>query len=293
MNGAAHRIYSPTGMLSDNGIREYFNNGINIYTDDKDGSTFDLDKQLHVGSIDLRFRHLCKRIQLDDNKVLSYDLLKKHSYTKPFELKEKEKLRIEPGEIIITTSLEIVNLSKDFAAIVTGRSSIARLGIMVHCCQEFIHPGHAQAIPLQIVNLSPYPVELDQSIPICQIVFFKLATTASQKYIDRKDAKYAQEINPEGSKIYEDITTVPEDNAEKRRRHKWINSKVRKIIKNYVSPFIPSMIAVLIITPFLKEYVVGRTLSELGTVFSNLSAPLAIAIILLVIFILSKRGEEE
>lgn len=283
---------SATGMLSDTGIRNYFKNGIDIYTDGKDGYTFDLDSQLHVGSIDLRFRHLCQRFLLGDNEVLSYELLKNHSYTEPFELKENQKLRIEPGEIILTTSLEIVNLSNDFAALVTGRSSIARLGIMVHCCQEFIHPGHGQAIPLQIVNLSPYPVELELSVPICQIVFFKLATAASEKYVDRKDAKYAHEIAPESSKIYEDLSINNTETVQNKNHKQWPNG-ARKFIKKYIAPFIPSCISLLIITPFLTGYVVGKTLSEFLDTLKNLSAPLVVGLILLFIFIFSKRGEEK
>ena len=295
MNDTTYKSYSPTGMLSDNGIRQYFKNGIDIYIDEKDGSSFDLDKQLHVGSVDLRFRHLCKRIQLENDSVLSYELLRNHSYTKPFELKDNDKLRIEPGEIIITTSLEIVNLSKDFAAIVTGRSSIARLGIMGHCCQEFIHPGHGQAIPLQIINLSPYPVELEQSVPICQIVFFRLATAASEKYTDRKDAKYSEETNPEGSKIYEDINSISyRDNSKKKgSRGKQSLNNTRKFVKKYISPFLPSAITFLVITPFLKEFVVDQTLSDIVTAFENLPAPIIVALILLIIFIFSKRGEDK
>lgn len=295
MNDSIYKQYQPTGMLSDNGIREYFKKGIDIYTDEKDGSSFELEKQLHVGSIDIRFRHLCKRIHLENDSVLSYELLRNHSYTKPFELKDNEKLRIEPGEIIITTSLEIVNLSKEFAAIVTGRSSIARLGIMVHCCQEFIHPGHGQAIPLQIINLSPYPVELEQSVPICQIVFFKLATAASEKYVDRIDAKYAEEIDPEGSKIYEEINSINNEIITKEKTDKFKKDVIgaQKFLRKYISPFLPSAISFLIITPFLNEYIVDKTWSDFLSVLKNLPAPVISAVILLIIFIISKRGEEK
>lgn len=292
---SSNNVYTPTGMLSDNGIREYYKKGIDIYTDEKDGSSFDLDKQLHVGSVDLRFRHLCNRIHLKDDEILSYELLKNHSYTKPFELKSNEKLRIEPGEIIITSSLEIINLSKDFAGIVTGRSSIARLGIMVHCCQEFIHPGHGQTIPLQIINLSPYPVELDQSVPICQIVFFKLATPASKKYTDRADAKYATEINPIGSKIYEDvkINDTEKKASSTHNKNKRFLDGLRKFTKTYISPFLPSAITFLVITPFFKEYVVDKSWSSFVNVFKDMPASLVIAVVLLLVYIFSKRGENK
>lgn len=294
MSNASTRLFSTTGMLSDNGIRTYFKNGIDIHIDEKDGISFDLDNQLHVGSVDLHFRHLCRRFHLKDGSVLSYESLRNREYTEPFELKVGEKLKIQPGEIILTTSLEIVNLSEDFAAIITGRSSVAKLGIMVHCCQEFIHPGHGQAIPLQIVNLSPYPVELDLSVPICQIVFFKLATSASKKYVDREDAKYSGEISSESSKIYEDVNNNDVGTKSIEKKHLKKNTvALQKFLNKYIVPFLPSTIAYLIITPFLTTFIVNKTLADVWTVFKNLPAPLILALILLAVYIFSKRGEEK
>ena len=97
-------LYSPTGMLSDTGIRNYFKNGIDIFIDEKEQIQFDLDEQLHVGSIDLHFRHLCRRFKTEST-ILTYEAVKNRSYTEPFELKGNEKLTIQPGEIILSTSL--------------------------------------------------------------------------------------------------------------------------------------------------------------------------------------------
>lgn len=285
------KIYSPSGMLSDNGIKEYFKNGIDIFIDEKETIQFDLNSQLHVGSIDLHFRHLYRKFS-SKNTVLSYEAVRSRNYTEPFELKENEKLVIQPGEIILTSSLETVSLSKDFAAIITGRSSIARLGIMIHCCQEFIHPGHCQTIPLQIINLSPHPVQLDLSVPVCQIVFFKLTTTASEKYSDRTDAKYAGEIEPGDSKIYEDIKIdyVKEKNQGRSKFHDK-KEKFRKVLGKYITPFIPSIICFLIITPFLTENILDKTWSDILDSFGNISASLIISIVLLILYIFSKRGK--
>ena len=165
---------SYSGILSDIDIKSFWGHGINIFSSETGELAFNLEKQLQLGSIDLHFRHAYSKIRLSKNEILTYDMLKQHNYTTPSELKTGEKLRILPGEMIVTTTLETVQFSEEFAGIITGRSSIARLGVMVHCCQEFINPGHGQPIPLQIINLSPCSVELDLRIPICQLVVFKL-----------------------------------------------------------------------------------------------------------------------
>ena len=187
---------SYSGILSDIDIKSFWGHGINIFSSETGELAFNLEKQLQLGSIDLHFRHAYSKIRLSKNEILTYDMLKQHNYTTPSELKTGEKLRILPGEMIVTTTLETVQFSEEFAGIITGRSSIARLGVMVHCCQEFINPGHGQPIPLQIINLSPCSVELDLRIPICQLVVFKLCSPASGRYKDDINSKYANETVP-------------------------------------------------------------------------------------------------
>lgn len=292
---------SNSGMLSDNEIRKYFKSGINITTEKGSIIEFDLDKQLHIGSVDLHFRGLHRKFVLPKGEVLSFESLKKNSYTEPHDLKVGEKLIINPGEIIIATTVEIVHLTEDFAAIITGRSSIAKLGIMVHCCQEFIHPGHGQAIPLQLINLGSNPVELDMEIPVCQIVFFKLASSASEKYIDRKDAKYSKEINPQTSKIYQESY----DNVNNKESNGNVNSidiegKDKHIFKSfvkkiyrYILPFLPPIIMFIGITPLIQQNLVGKSIGSVLKDFINAPITTIIAIALVIFYIMIKKGEDK
>lgn len=289
------------GMLSDIDIKRYFNDGIKIFTHESGKFSFDLEKQLQLGSVDLRFRREYKKFHLEKGDTITYSMLEDHSNTKPFDLKGNEKLRIEPGEVIITTSLEIVEISKEFAAIITGRSSIARLGIMVHCCQEFINPGHRQSIPLQIINLSSYTVELDLDVPICQIVFFKLATPASGEYSLRLDSKYNKETDPLDSKIYVEIShdEVKEekrkniDNSKKSFENTTSNKsiKFKKILKKFFLPFLPSLIIILIITPFINTYIMNKSVLEIFNDISSVAFNLVIGVLLLVLYFWLKRGD--
>lgn len=289
------------GMLSDIDIRRYFNNGINIFTHESGKFSFDLEKQLQLGSVDLRFRREYKKFHLEKGDTVTYSMLEDHSNTKPFDLKGNEKLRIQPGEVIITTSLEIVEISKEFAAIITGRSSIARLGIMVHCCQEFINPGHRQSIPLQIINLSPYTVELDLDVPICQIVFFKLATPASGEYSMQLDSKYNKEINPLDSKIYVEVSRDGEKKKNKDNENKYskeindekIAIKLKRQFKKYILPFLPSLITLLIITPFINTYIMNKSITDLFSAISSIAVNLVMGILLIFLYFWIKKGDKK
>lgn len=69
------------GMLSDIDIRNCFGEEIKIYTDYKSGEfSFDLDKQLQLASIDLRFRNKYKRFKEGLNSNLTYEMLRNHCY---------------------------------------------------------------------------------------------------------------------------------------------------------------------------------------------------------------------
>lgn len=277
-----------SGMLSDQDIRHYWKKGIYVYDTEK---KFDLEKQLQLGAIDLRFRNEYKKIELmGKNQMLTYDMIKNHSYTKPYELKADEKLVIKPGEIILTTTMETVQLTEQFAALISGRSSFARLGIMVHCCQEFIKPGHGQTIPLQIINLSPYTVELDMNVPICQIIFFKLVTSASEKYVDRNGAKYSEEVAPESSKIYEEMPQEDITNNKKKR----INPNIYIKIKKLLIPFLCPSILYLLINPIYNKYLMTNSFESLINIVKDAPLSMMGGSVLLVIYciIFWKEGDK-
>ena len=58
------------GILSDNDIKSFWGKGINIFTSEKGDLAFDIEKQLQLGSIDLRFRHEYKKIKLESTETL-------------------------------------------------------------------------------------------------------------------------------------------------------------------------------------------------------------------------------
>lgn len=274
-----------SGMLSDMDIRAFWGKGIKIFSSEGGDLAFDLAKQLKYGSIDLRFRHEYSKIRLTPDETLTYERLKAHDYTTPGNLISGEKLRILPGEIIMTSTLEIVQLSEEFAGIVTGRSSIARMGIMVHCCQEFINPGHGQTIPLQLINLSPCVVELDLRMPVCQLVIFKLRTPASGRYKDDANSKYANEIAAQGSKAYEEIEQLSPYVRKSNRLD------LKRALSKYLMPFLPTAIVSLLLAPFVAAYINNHSLADIGTVLKNMPVATILGILALFLFLWFKKDE--
>lgn len=89
---------------------------------------------------------------------------------------------IEPGEFVLGTTLERVELPDDVVGNVLGRSSLGRLGISVHQTAGYIDPGFEGEITLELSNHGPAPVKLHAGDRICQIVFTELSSPALNSY---------------------------------------------------------------------------------------------------------------
>ncbi len=269
-----------SGILSDTAIRECWGKEILIQTEYKNGElAFNLEKQLQPGSIDLRFRNEINRFKLEDGEVLSFDRIKTKDYLAPEVIPSNKPLIIQPGEIILTTTLESISLSENFAGIITGRSSFARLGLMVQCCQDYINPGLKNTVALQLINLSPYAIELNMSIPICQLVIIKMLGNPSEGYNDKSSSKYIGEKSFIPSKIDHDVNLF----AESEKSAKW--PQIKKILKKYVEPLLPTLISILIITPLINSYGSLNFLQILG----NLPINIILIIIVLILYFILKR----
>ena len=99
---------------------------------------------------------------------------------------------IKPGEFILGATLERVCLPDYIVGQLTGKSSLARLGVMVHVTAGFIDAGfsHPPAqITLEIVNVGNKPVRLHAGMSIAQMVFTKTAV-CQVPYNQKPSAKY-------------------------------------------------------------------------------------------------------
>jgi len=113
--------------------------------------------------------------------------------------KQGDKCLLNPGEFCLGTTIEKVNLPIDLVGRVEGRSSFARIGLLVHCVAGFCDPGFTGQITLEFANLSPNPILLKSGIRIAQIAFEKVVG-CELLY----DGKYQNQIGATGSKVYLD-----------------------------------------------------------------------------------------
>jgi dCTP deaminase len=165
---------SETGVLSDGTIRRLVADG-RVFIDPWDPD------MVQPASVDLRlgdsFRvfhnHLAPAIDLDRPPEHLTELIM---------IRPDESFVIHPGEFVLGATLERVELPDDVVARIEGKSSLGRLGLIVHATAGFVDPGFAGTLTLEITNLTRIPIILWPGKPIAQLSFMALDRPAERPY---------------------------------------------------------------------------------------------------------------
>jgi dCTP deaminase len=89
---------------------------------------------------------------------------------------------IHPGEFVLGRTLEAVQIPDDVVCRIEGKSSIGRLGLIVHATAGFVDPGFRGTLTLEITNLTRVPIKLYAGLPIAQLSFMALDAPAERPY---------------------------------------------------------------------------------------------------------------
>ncbi|AUH01511.1 dCTP deaminase [Pectobacteriaceae bacterium CE70] len=119
-------------------------------------------------------------------------------------LTEKEAFFLHPGELALAVTLESVTLPDNLVGWLDGRSSLARLGLMVHVTAHRIDPGWQGLIVLEFYNSGKLPLALRPGMMIGALSFEPLSGPAARPYNRRQDAKYKDQKGAVASRIDED-----------------------------------------------------------------------------------------
>lgn len=111
---------------------------------------------------------------------------------------------IHPGELVLGVTKEAVTLPDDLVGWLDGRSSLARLGLMVHVTAHRIDPGWSGPIVLEFLNGGKLPIALRPGMTIGAINFESMSGPAERPYNKRENAKYKDQNSAVGSRISKD-----------------------------------------------------------------------------------------
>ena len=184
-------------VLSDRDIERYLAEGRIKLTPPPD-----LAVQLGSCSIDCRlsetfrvFEH-SRNAYIDPRKPASLgDAMRK------IVVPEGEPFIIQPGDFVLASTIEVLELPDDLLARLEGRSSLGRLGIIVHSTAAVFEPGWRGSATMELGNLGRMAVALYPGMRICSFTFEQLSSPARVPYRLKPNRKYQDQVEPEASRL--------------------------------------------------------------------------------------------
>jgi dCTP deaminase len=113
---------------------------------------------------------------------------------------------LHPGEFVLGSTYEVVQLPDDLAARLEGKSSLGRLGLLTHSTAGFIDPGFSGHVTLELSNVATLPITLWPGMKIGQLCFFRLSSKSEHPYGSEKyGSRYQGQRGPTASRSFQNF----------------------------------------------------------------------------------------
>ena len=112
-----------------------------------------------------------------------------------------EPLVLQPGDLVLAATLEWLEIADDLVGRIEGRSSLGRLGVIVHGTASIFDPGWRGKPVMELGNLGVVPVLLYPGMRVCSFTFEEVSSPVEVPYYLKKSNKYAGQKSPLASKF--------------------------------------------------------------------------------------------
>lgn len=185
-------------ILSDRTIREHLEAGT-ISIDPID------DSAVQPSSVDVRLDH---RFLVFRNHTRGLIDVKQDlsDLTEPVEASDEDPFILHPGEFVLGSTLERIVLPDDLVARLEGKSSLGRLGLLIHSTAGFVDAGWDGQITLELSNVASLPITLYPGMRVGQVSFMQMTTTADNPYGSGIiGSKYQGQVGPRPSQYWKNF----------------------------------------------------------------------------------------
>src|SRR5690349_1564345 len=116
---------------------------------------------------------------------------------------EDEPFILHPGEFVLGQTLEKVTLPNDLVARLEGKSSLGRLGLLIHSTAGFVDAGFSGNLTLELSNVANLPITIYHGMPIGQLSFMRMDRAVESPYgSEVNGSKYQGQAEPTASRYY-------------------------------------------------------------------------------------------
>jgi dCTP deaminase len=126
--------------------------------------------------------------------------------TELLNVNDEEPFVLHPGEFVLGQTIEWVELPSDLVARLEGKSSLGRLGLLIHSTAGYVDPGWKGKLTLELSNVANLPIALYFGMKIGQISFFEMSSPVDRPYgSSGLGSKYQGQSEPTASAYFEDF----------------------------------------------------------------------------------------
>ncbi len=185
-------------ILSDRSIREAIEAGRIVIEPLGEGC-------IQPSSVDL---HIDRLFRVFKNHTMGHIDVKQDlaELTELVEVGDDDVFILHPGEFVLGASAERIGVPDDLVGRLEGKSSLGRLGLLIHSTAGFIDAGWDGHITLELSNVANLPITLYPGMKIGQISFLQMTTPADQPYgTGSLGSKYKGQRGPTASRYFENF----------------------------------------------------------------------------------------
>jgi dCTP deaminase len=186
-------------ILSDRSIREAVTSG-RIVLDPFEPTN------VQPSSVDIRLDRYFRVFRNHTQRVIDVKE-NQEDLTELVEIAEGDCFILHPGEFVLGATAERIGLANDLVARIEGKSSLGRLGLLIHSTAGFIDPGFDGHITLELANVANLPITLYPGMRIGQVSFLEMTTPADHPYgSSSTGSKYQGQRGPTPSRYFENFS---------------------------------------------------------------------------------------
>jgi len=186
-------------VLSDRTIKEELAKGHIVIEPLGEGCVQPASVDLHLDRKILVFRN-SRRPYIDVRQDMT-DLMDME------EIGDDQPFMLHPGEFVLASTLENIGVPDNLVARLEGKSSLGRIGLLIHSTAGYVDPGWKGHLTLELSNVARLPVTLYYGMAIGQISFLRLTAPAENVYGSAKlKSKYQGQTQPTASRFHQNFS---------------------------------------------------------------------------------------
>ncbi len=150
--------------------------------------------------------HISSKFLIFKNSKIPYiDVKEDMDNTELVDVKGKGFFFLHPGEFVLSSTLEYISNPDYLVARIEGKSSLGRIGLIIHATAGFVDPGFRGTLTLEMTNLINTPIKIYVGMKIAQLAFFTM-TSPSKKSYGEYNNKYNNQKDPTKSHYFKNFS---------------------------------------------------------------------------------------